>query len=60
MSGLSASKAQRRVQRLMMRAWAAFADDPVRGLERRMGWPRYDPTGTLDFLMEGGFVGDLD
>lgn len=34
--------AEEGVQRGMMRAWGAFARDPVKGLEREMGWERYD------------------
>lgn len=32
---------EREVSAGMMRAWAAFARDPVRGLESELGWPRY-------------------
>jgi hypothetical protein len=33
-SGLSESAREMEMQALMQRAWAVFADDPVRGLER--------------------------
>ena len=45
-SGLPISETQRQVQNMMMKAWAAFADDPAHGLVKEMEWPRYDPNGT--------------
>ena len=41
-SGLPESKAQMQTQSLMQQAWAAFADDPKKGLEKRLGWPEYN------------------
>ena len=38
-SGLPKSEEQRRMERVMMKAWADFARDPRTGLE----WPVYDP-----------------
>ena len=38
-SGLPKSEAQRKMERVMMKAWADFARDPREGLE----WPVYDP-----------------
>jgi hypothetical protein len=40
-SGLPESALEVDMQALMQRAWAVFADDPVKGLEREMGWPVY-------------------
>jgi cholinesterase len=40
-SGLPESDPEMEMQALMQRAWAVFADDPVKGLEREMGWPFY-------------------
>ena len=48
-SGLPTSENQLRVQNTMMKAWAAFADDPAHGLEERLKWPKYDPNGESDF-----------
>ena len=41
-TGLPPSVNQKKMTRLMQRVWFAFADDPARGLEREMGWPRFD------------------
>ena len=41
-SGLLESAPEMEMQALMHRAWAVFADDPVQGLEKQMGWPVYD------------------
>ncbi|KAG9663134.1 cholinesterase, partial [Aureobasidium melanogenum] len=41
-SGLPNSAAEDVVSRYMMKAWATFARDPMRGLEE-MGWPKYEP-----------------
>jgi len=46
-SGLPESVPERLLQAVMMHAWAAFADDPTAGLEHKIGWPKYDPNGTL-------------
>lgn len=40
-SGLPTSEDQRMVTAWMQRAWAAFAGDPVNGLELIVGWPRF-------------------
>jgi len=40
-SGLPESAPEMEMQALMQRTWAVFADDPVKGLEREMGWPVY-------------------
>lgn len=29
----------------MMRAWAAFVNDPAKGLSEKLYWPQYDPSG---------------
>lgn len=41
-SGLPESEAQMQTQSLMQQAWAAFADDPKKGLKKGLGWPEYD------------------
>ncbi|KAL8897017.1 MAG: hypothetical protein Q9207_007426 [Kuettlingeria erythrocarpa] len=41
-SGLPDSREERKMQMVMMKAWAAFAGDPRGGLTG-LGWPRYDP-----------------
>ncbi|KAL8748564.1 MAG: hypothetical protein Q9184_007216 [Pyrenodesmia sp. 2 TL-2023] len=41
-SGLPKSEEQRKMEMVMMKAWAAFAKDPRKGLTK-LGWPRYDP-----------------
>lgn len=40
-SGLPESERETLTSKHMMRAWAAFAEDPVHGLEK-LGWPMYD------------------
>ncbi|KAL9121468.1 MAG: hypothetical protein Q9187_001970 [Circinaria calcarea] len=50
-SGLPESKAEVQMKEVMQRAWAAFADDPERGLERGLGWPEYGTSnGTVVVL----------
>ena len=44
------------VQRGMMRAWGAFARDPVRGLEREMGWKVYGEEKSVVGLAYGNEV----
>lgn len=46
-SGLPDSKKERQMQATMMKAWAAFAQDPAKGLHEKMKWPRYNPNGTI-------------
>ncbi|KAK5954473.1 hypothetical protein OHC33_004195 [Knufia fluminis] len=41
-SGLPTTEEQREVTGLMQKAWAAFAEDPAKGLESVMGWPKFD------------------
>jgi len=41
-SGLPESGPEMQLQAYMMRAWAAFADDPVNGLTKEIGWPTYN------------------
>jgi cholinesterase len=41
-SGLLESGPEIQLQAYMMRAWAAFADDPVNGLRNEIGWPTYN------------------
>jgi cholinesterase len=40
-SGLPESPLEMEMQALMQRAWAVFADNPVNGLKKEMGWPVY-------------------
>lgn len=42
-SGLPKSGEQRKMDMVMMRAWAAFARDARAGLREELGWPVYDP-----------------
>lgn len=44
-SGLPESRNQTKLEALMMKAWAAFGDDPVEGLKTTIGWPEYDSNG---------------
>ena len=41
-SGLPESGPEMQLQAYMMQAWAAFADDPVNGLTKEIGWPTYN------------------
>jgi cholinesterase len=41
-SGIVTIAAQERLTDVMQKAWVAFADDPVNGLEG-FGWPRFAP-----------------
>lgn len=41
-SGIAPTVEQEQLTKVMQRAWVAFANDPVHGLER-FGWPRYAP-----------------
>lgn len=40
--GLPNSVVEKKTMEYMMRAWAAFVNDPTSGLSRKMHWPRYD------------------
>lgn len=42
LSGGANTELQVKVSRYMQLAWATFAKDPLRGLQR-LGWPAYDP-----------------
>ncbi|KAF2089200.1 carboxylesterase [Saccharata proteae CBS 121410] len=42
-AGLADAVAEREMERLMMRGWAAFAAEPAEGLRDVMGWETYDP-----------------
>ena len=44
-SGLPESREQKKLKALMMKAWAAFGDDPAMGLWTVMGWPKYQSNG---------------
>lgn len=46
-SGLPPSSEQVQLTKVMMKAWASFADDPVHGLTEQLGWPRYQVGGTI-------------
>ena len=39
------------MEKLFMKAWAAFAEDPANGLTDMLGWPTYDPKGEFSRLM---------
>ncbi|KAL9020023.1 MAG: hypothetical protein Q9185_002711 [Variospora sp. 1 TL-2023] len=41
-TGLPKSQEQKKMEMVFMKAWAAFARDPRKGL-RKLGWPEYDP-----------------
>jgi len=41
-SDLPESGPEMHLQAYMMRAWAAFADNPVNGLTKEIGWPTYN------------------
>jgi carboxylesterase type B len=45
-SGLPPSADQVKLTKVVMEAWAAFAEDPVDGLTKKMGWPKYYLPGT--------------
>ena len=40
--GFPNSFLEKKTMEYMMRAWAAFVNDPRSGLSRKMHWPRYD------------------
>jgi hypothetical protein len=42
-SGLPTTAEQRKMTKVMQKAWCAFANDPWDGLEKEMGWPRWEP-----------------
>lgn len=42
-SGLPTAPEQRALTKLMQEAWSSFASDPWSGLQRDMGWPRWEP-----------------
>ncbi|MCJ1270968.1 hypothetical protein MMC22_010867 [Lobaria immixta] len=44
-TGVSNTPEQDRTMRYMMRAWAAFARDPQKGLTTHLHWPQYSPHG---------------
>ena len=44
-SGPSESGPEMETQRVVQKAWAAFATDPEGGLEREREWPVYNPDG---------------
>ena len=46
-TGLPESTPEMQMQNLFMKAWAAFAEDPVNGLVDVLGWPKYDHNGKL-------------
>lgn len=58
-SGLATSAEQRGLTRLMQRAWYAFSDDPHEGLERGLGWGRFDPDGETLVLLGLGGVAEM-
>lgn len=47
-SGLPKSREQRKLEALMMKAWAAFGDDPATGLQTKIGWPKYASNGMFN------------
>ena len=42
--GLPNTISETRTMDYMMRAWAAFVDNPASGLSTKLHWPQYDPT----------------
>ncbi|KAK4159418.1 Alpha/Beta hydrolase protein [Cladorrhinum sp. PSN259] len=44
-SGLKMSEEQKGLMRYIQSAWRVFAEDPWNGLEREMGWPKFDAAG---------------
>lgn len=44
-SGLPETPEQTELKQTMQAAWASFAADPEKGLEKEMGWPIFDPDG---------------
>ena len=52
-TGVAPSEDQKTMSRLFQRAWAVFADDPVAGLSKVLGWPDFSP-GT-DSLIRLGY-----
>jgi carboxylesterase type B len=42
-TGDPATEAEKEMSAIFQKAWAAFADDPVEGLEKVMGWPVFSP-----------------
>lgn len=47
-SGLPESRQQEKLKILMMKAWAAFGDDPAMGLQTKMRWPKYDSSSMFE------------
>ncbi|KAL9094494.1 MAG: hypothetical protein Q9165_003344 [Trypethelium subeluteriae] len=45
-TGLPESAPEMQMQRLFMKAWATFAEDPVNGLVDVLGWPKYHPNNS--------------
>ncbi|KAI5358397.1 Putative alpha/Beta hydrolase [Septoria linicola] len=41
--GVKNGPEEERLSRYMMRVYAEFAKDPESGLEKKLGWPKYDP-----------------
>ena len=41
-SGLPKSDEEKKIEKVMGKAWAAFAADPTNGLSEKLGWPKYD------------------
>ncbi len=52
-TGIAPSEGQQTMSRLFQRAWAVFADDPVGGLSKVLGWPEFRPE--TDSLIRLGY-----
>ncbi|KAL1842997.1 hypothetical protein VTJ49DRAFT_3474 [Mycothermus thermophilus] len=42
-SGIAPSEEQKKVTKEMQKAWFVFAKDPEDGLEKELGWPKWNP-----------------